>query len=226
MNSLVEKWEKKTEPWLLGLSILFLLVLWLPLVHELTPEIRSVLNFADWAIWAIFAINYYILIKLSDQRWLFVRTHLFELLIVLLPLLRPLKFLRLIPIIGYFLHYTRRSMAGRLLQFAAVALVLISVPAAGLVYEIESRQADANIKSIGDAFWWVIVTITTIGYGDTFPVTGIGRVVAVIVILTGVGAVGVLTASVAAWFVRSDEMKTEDVQLKEILIRLERIEKS
>jgi voltage-gated potassium channel len=77
---------------------------------------------------------------------------------------------------------------------AMIVLVVCSV----LVLQFESRAADANIRTGGDALWWALVTITTVGYGDFFPVTGAGRVTGAFVMFAGVGVIGALASILAS----------------------------
>jgi len=67
-----------------------------------------------------------------------------------------------------------------------------------LVLQFEGRSPDANIKTGGDALWWALVTITTVGYGDFFPVTTLGRFTAAFVMLSGVGIIGALASILAS----------------------------
>ena len=80
------------------------------------------------------------------------------------------------------------------LLLAIVALTIISIA----VLQAESRAEDANITSGGDAFWWAFVTLTTIGYGDRYPVTGAGRAEALLLMTLGVGLFGVFTSYVSS----------------------------
>lgn len=73
--------------------------------------------------------------------------------------------------------------------------------AALAVLDAERGQPGASITSPGEAFWWSVVTATTVGYGDFYPVTATGRAVAVLLMATGIALIGVITANVAAWFV-------------------------
>lgn len=87
-------------------------------------------------------------------------------------------------------------------QYAAfitvLAAMLVLVVTSVMVLQFESRAADANITSGGDALWWALVTITTVGYGDFFPVTGAGRLIAFVVMLAGVGIIGALASILAS----------------------------
>jgi voltage-gated potassium channel len=104
----------------------------------------------------------------------------------------------------------------------ALALNLI---AAALVLSFERDTPASNIHSYPDALWWAVTTITTVGYGDRFPISPAGRGVAVVLMVSGIALFGVITASIAAYFV---EQKTEqdDVasRLDRILERLDTIE--
>jgi voltage-gated potassium channel len=77
---------------------------------------------------------------------------------------------------------------------AMIVLVVCSV----LVLQFESRSADANITTGGDALWWALVTITTVGYGDFFPVTTAGRTTGAFVMFAGVGIIGALASILAS----------------------------
>jgi voltage-gated potassium channel len=85
-----------------------------------------------------------------------------------------------------------------------IAIVLLSL-ASIFILEVESPHADANIGSGRDAFWWAFVTVTTVGYGDRVPVSWPGQFIAMILMVVGVGVFGVLTSSLASWFVATEE---------------------
>ena len=86
----------------------------------------------------------------------------------------------------------------------------------------EQQAPDANIKTAGDAIWWTMSTITTVGYGDVYPVTPEGRVVAVILMVSGIGLFGILSGMAASFFVGKD--KTHIIQEEsKILARLEKL---
>jgi voltage-gated potassium channel len=94
-----------------------------------------------------------------------------------------------------------RGQYAAFITFMAASIVLIG--ASVLVLQFESASPDANITTGGDAFWWGIVTLTTVGYGDKFPVTPGGRLTAVVVMLAGVGIIGSLASILASVLVPS-----------------------
>jgi voltage-gated potassium channel len=91
---------------------------------------------------------------------------------------------------------------------AAAGLLVL---AAAAMYDVERRAPSGNIKTFPDELWWAITTVTTVGYGDRYPTTGTGRLVGGALMLVGIALLGVITASIAAWFV--DRLR--DVQVAE-----------
>lgn len=87
-------------------------------------------------------------------------------------------------------------------RLAATSALLVFVGAV-VMLDVEREAEGANITTPADAFWWACTTITTVGYGDRYPVTNVGRVIAVLLMIVGIALLGVLTASIAAWFVRA-----------------------
>jgi voltage-gated potassium channel len=84
------------------------------------------------------------------------------------------------------------------------------------VLEAERHSPRGNIRTIGDALWWSFTTMTTVGYGDHAPTTGVGRLIAVGLMLSGIALLGVVTADIAAWFLarfQEDEAENRRVQV-------------
>ena len=225
-QSALEKWESVTEIPMMALALLFLAILILPSAHPLTQIEKTTIRVVDLCIWILFGIDYFGKLLVAQHKWEYINSHVFELLIVALPAVRPLRLLRLIPVFGYFLKYTRRTLSGRLLQYISVATVLICTVAAVIMEEIEKNASGSNIKSLGDAIWWTISTVTTVGYGDKYPTTGAGRLLAVIVMFTGISLIGVITASIASWFVSSDENANDQIQMKQIMSEMQEIKEA
>jgi voltage-gated potassium channel len=98
-------------------------------------------------------------------------------------------------------------------QYAAfisvMAALIVLVVCSILVLQFESRSADANITTGGDALWWALVTITTVGYGDYFPVTAAGRITGAFVMFAGVGIIGALASILASILVPEPNAEEE-----------------
>ena len=106
------------------------------------------------------------------------------------------------------------------LHFVLLSVAVIIFAAAGLEVAFEIHARGSNIHGFADALWWAVVTVTTVGYGDKFPVTALGRGVAVVLMLVGIGLIGVLTATVASFFV-SEKADEEQAALNQRLDRIE-----
>jgi voltage-gated potassium channel len=106
---------------------------------------------------------------------------------------------------------------GEMTASARAVLALLTVLGGGAAYA--AVETDQNLTT-WDGVWWALVTVTTVGYGDTFPATDAGRAIAVAVMLVGIGFVAVLTAAAAERFMRGREAEEQRAELHE---RLEEI---
>lgn len=211
---------------MLVLSVVFIPVVVTPIVMEVSPATSQALDTVSWAIWAAFAFEYIVLLYLAPDRGRMVRTHIPDLLIILLPFLRPLRALRGLRLLRPLVGLARAAVGVRQIAtrpgFRGFLLVVIGVmtAGAGLTYAFERNVPEANITSFGDALWWAVVTATTVGYGDRFPVSPEGRGIALLLMLVGISLLSVVTANIAAFFVERSVASEET----DINARLERIE--
>jgi voltage-gated potassium channel len=116
-------------------------------------------------------------LALADQRLRYLGRRWYDLVVILLPLLRPLQLLRLIPLLSVLSRRAQTGLRGRVAVYVAGGASLLAFVAAIAVLDVERSSPDANINGFGDAIWWAVTTMTTVGYGDHYPVTGIGRAV-------------------------------------------------
>ncbi len=124
---------------------------------------------------------------------------------MIIPWFRPLRLVRLLVFaLKSYKGITRVGKPDFLLVYA-VGLVMIS---STLVTTLEQGH-NTPLASFSESLWWSTVTITTVGYGDMVPTTQIGRIVAVILMLGGIGIFGAITANLASWFSNSDNPNTE-----------------
>lgn len=151
--------------------------------------------------WVIFVIDYLMRLLLAEHRSAWFRAHVFDLLIVLLPALKPLRMLRALTLVRRRRPTTGEALRKRIVIYgaAAVAILIWIVSLAEL--EAERHAPGATIVSFGDAVWWAFVTITTVGYGDYTPVTITGRFIAVGLMAGGIAILGVVTATVSSWII-------------------------
>lgn len=171
------------------------------------------LSWFTWTTWLVFVLDYVVRLWLSVDRRGFVRSSAFDLLIIVLPVLRPLRVLRLVTLLNVLNRRVASSLRGRVAVYVVGSTVLVLFCAALAVLDAERRDPKANITGFGDALWWAITTVTTVGYGDRFPVTGQGRLVAGLLMVGGIALLGVVTASLASWLLDRVREVEEESQL-------------
>jgi voltage-gated potassium channel len=203
----LERWEKVTSWPLIIASVLFVVAYSCQVIADLDGSpfvwVRAVMV----GTWVFFAVDYVVRLSLARPRGVWFRRHLFDLAVVVIPAMRPLRLLKALTVIGAL----QRTVGARLrssltIYGAGAALVLIWI-AALAVLDAERRADGANIVDFGDAVWWAFVTITTVGYGDFYPVTAGGRIVAVLLMCGGVAVLGVVTATLSSWVIEKVAVK-------------------
>lgn len=199
----------------------------------------TVASVANWAIWALFLSEFVVVVLLADSRsgyaakaWLdlFIIVVSFPLLSTglaatrLLRLTRLTRVLRLLRLVRLAAIVSRGGAAAgavfrkRGLAYVIALILLIAVGVGGIFAIVEG-------SSVADGLWWAIVTVTTVGYGDMYPVTTGGRIAASILMVLGIGLIAVVTASVAAHFVGEEEKVNLHEELRRIDGRLDELER-
>jgi len=196
--------------------VLLIPVLVLPVVEDLSRPALAALRWLGFVIWLAFALEFLIVLALSTDRQLTLRTHKLDLALVLLPFLQPLRIAQLARLAHAGTAVARalgalRRMFGRPGFGIIIATVGGLIVAGGALVTIaEHGQPGSNIENFTDGLWWAFVTCTTVGYGDRFPITGSGRVIAAMLMLAGIGGLSVITANIAAYFVSNDTEEEVD----------------
>jgi voltage-gated potassium channel len=185
---------------------------WPILDQRLSSSWRSTCRIVDYAAWAIFVADYAARMVLATNRIHYWSRHLHDLAIIALPLLRPLRLLRLVMLLRVLNRSATDSLRGRVAIYVGGASVLLVFCASLAELDAERRAHNANITSFGDALWWAITTVTTVGYGDKYPVTVEGRFVAAGLMIGGIALIGVITAALASWLIDRVRQVETDAQ--------------
>ncbi len=194
----------------MGLAVVFTVAYAVPIVDS--PASRSVAiacTLAEWGVWGAFAVDYLVRIALAERRREYVRQHWPDLFAVLLPLLQ----LRLLRVVSTLILVGRRAQMAsqiRLTTYVGGAVVGLLMFGSLAVLSVERASPEGNIRTLDDALWWSFTTMTTVGYGDHAPTTGMGRMLAVGLMLSGIALLGLVTANIAAWFISRFEV--DDVE--------------
>ena len=217
----VQRWHERAEWPLTVAALAFLAAYAIPILHPSAPAgARTACRVVVIATWAVFAVDYATRLGLARRRARYFWRHLPELAIVALPVLNPLRLLRLVMLLRALNRHAANSLRGRIAVYVAGATALLVFCAALAVLDAERSQAGATIRTFPDALWWSLTTITTVGYGDRFPVTGEGRLVAAGLMLGGIALLGVVTASIASWLLdRVEETVDEGAEAAQAATR-------
>jgi len=236
----LDKFVKKFDVWLLLAS--------LPLVPMLIAEFfigvdvltLKYFNVYYVALWFVFTLEFFLNLYLAKSKITYIREHWLDALVVLAPVFRSFKVFHILraPILLVSDEVIKLFKALKLnfLYFFIVTIVIILITA-DVVLFFERFSPESNITTFEDAVWWGFVTFSTLGYGDRFPVTFGGRVMAILLMTLGFALFSILAANAVSFFMkrghRDQEKKKErdmikkikkEIRSEEILKRLESIE--
>lgn len=221
---------------MLGLCVYVLGALAVQTLFVLDPETLRILDIADFGVSLVFLADFAMLLATAQNRWRYLVTWGWLDLLSSIPtldfcrwgraarafrILRVLRGLRATRFLATFVLEKRAQCA-----FWAAALTAILLVIFGSIAMLQlETAAEANIGNAEDALWWAVVTLTTVGYGDHFPVTTAGRLLAVSLMLAGIGLFGTFTAVVASAFLAPGEVEQER-ELAQIRRQLELIKEA
>lgn len=207
----VQRWESRAEAPLMVAAFAFLVGYAVPIAW---PNVSHGWHVACDVVvavtWVTFGVDYLVRLALSPARWDFVRHNVFDLLVIALPVVRPLRLLRLVALLSVLNRTGAHTLRGRVTTYVFGGAALLVVTAALAVTEAERGRPGATIADLGDGFWWAATTLTTVGYGDLAPVTATGRVIAVALMIGGVALLGAVAATLASWLVERVAAEAEN----------------
>lgn len=219
-------WRRYSEWPLLLAAVMFLAAYSVQVIGNLREQDAGWIETVVWVTWALFVVDYIANLALAPLRGRWFIRNLHELVVLALPILRPLRLLRLVTLLKVVHRVAGSALRGRILTYVLGSAVLLTYAGALAVLDAEENVEGANITTFGDAMWWALTTITTVGYGDHYPVTMLGRFVAAGLMIGGIAVLGVVTASVASWLVEqvtrdtAAEVEAAEAPLRGELVRL------
>lgn len=206
------RWQRITEWPLTVAALLFLGFYAWAVLAELQGPADELAQAVITATWALFAIDYFVRLFLAERRLHWFGRHLLDLAIVALPILRPLRLIRLLTLLAIFQRVAGRTLRGRVAVYTVVSTFLLVFVSSLAMLDAERSYPDASITTFGDALWWACTTITTVGYGDLYPVSFTGRCIAVALMVGGIALLGTITATIASWLVEKVAERDEASQ--------------
>jgi voltage-gated potassium channel len=207
----------------IGLLAIFSLVILIPLhFGNLSSQDQTVLIILEDSLCAIFLFDFFRSLHLAPNKWgYFLKGGGWLDLLGSIPLsafaiFRVARLFRLIRLLrkmtgGELRRMLTRRLAQSTLLFTLVIALFLIFTISWIVLRAEQNAAGANIKTYHEAVWWAFVTITTVGYGDYYPVTGVGQSMAIILMFFGLGIIGVLSSYLATTFISLQSRRKEKV---------------
>ncbi|MFE1381119.1 potassium channel family protein [Streptomyces sp. NPDC058740] len=206
-----ERWDSRMETPLTVTALVYLAAYAVRVLgHHLPDAVKDLCLALTLTAWAIFLVDYVVRVRLSGLGLLrFVRHHFLDTMVLILPLLRPLRIVSVYDRVQRRRDKPRLTLYARVMTYAGMTAGLLGFAGALTVYHFEYGAPGASIRTFGDSVWWACATLATVGYGDMTPVTPMGRVTAVGIMGCGVALLGAVTGSFSSWliqaFTREDE---------------------
>lgn len=189
------------------LSFVSLVIVYHLLFMTIDLETRHTLLGIDTAICALFLLQLTVDCYRSKQRLRYLRQHWLD-IIASIPMIEVLRLARIVPIVRIVLLMIRHRQSflseaqknrkeATLATIFTLLIVLITIGSTFMLL-FEADASSSNIHSAGDALWWSLVTISTVGYGDHYPVTFAGKILATAMIICGVGIFGMISGLITS----------------------------
>ena len=193
-----EVWRETSTYPMAGLGFLYLGVYALQVAGNFDSKLNDFLSVASWVIWGIFALD--LAIKLFHRQSIsqFFKENWLEVITLVVPFMRMFRVLRILVAV----RGLKPLMANRMAATGAYIIFLLPLTwfTSGVaVLDAETGATGAHITNFSDALWWSLATITTVGYGDLYPITFEGKIVAAILMLLGIGLFSACAGILASW---------------------------
>ncbi|HEX9226911.1 MAG TPA: potassium channel family protein [Arthrobacter sp.] len=178
--------------------------------------------------WAVFLADFIITLALTEKRKRWTLMNVVNLAVVVLPVFRTLRLLRVVSLLRVLNRATSLAFRARVMSYVVTSAALLTYIGALAALDVERSADGAKILNFGDSLWWAFITITTVGYGDYYPVTLEGRLIAVALTVSGISLIGLVTVTMGAWVmatlekIRAEELAEEepdDLELELVKVR-------
>ena len=201
------------------LSIYVLGALALDTFTTLDEEVSKLINYFDYLICAVFFFEFWYRLFTAENKWQYLKWGWIDLLssIPMVDAFRTARLVRIVRVIRIIkayrsvqqlLTYLFHNRVKGTFASAILTAILMLIFSAIAILKVETSP-ESNITTAEDAIWWAFVTITTVGYGDKYPITTEGRIVAAVLMTVGVGLFGTFTAYISSWFVEGNQLQSQ-----------------
>jgi voltage-gated potassium channel len=231
----LSRYSETSETPLIIVSLIFLIaysyqVMVVPVgIGEVITELVMFLT------WVIYLADFIITMMFTEKRKRWTLMNIVNLAVVVLPMFRTLRLLRVVSLLRVLNRATSMAFRARVMSYVVSSAALLTYVGALAALDAERVAEGAKILNFGDSLWWAFITITTVGYGDFYPVTLEGRLISVGLTVSGISLIGLVTVTMGTWVltvidkIREEEMAEEtedDLELELIKVRKSREELS
>lgn len=198
------------EIFMLALSIFVLILLFVSNIPNLDPDVAAILNMVDFGVCMIFLVDFLVSFFTAPSKLAYMKWGWIDLLSSIpmfdagrvgrvARILRVIRLLRALRSASYVMKYiSRHRPQSIMLSMFFMMITMITIGSICILHF--EQEANSNIVTAEDAVWWAFVTITTVGYGDYYPVTSGGRLIAAALMFAGIGVFGSYAGYMATWF--------------------------
>ncbi|MDD6461108.1 MAG: ion transporter [Bifidobacteriaceae bacterium] len=217
-----EKWEKASEPFMTALSFVFLAVYaWMVLAQPYSV-LATVGNVVMDSTWIIFAIDYIITLILVPNKGRWFVMHLFDLVVVTLPMFRPLRTVFAFTPLRALRKANSQTFRARIITYTVAVSVMVFFVGSLALLDAERNAPGATIHTFPEALWCMWVSMTSVGYGDYSPVSAEGRCIAALMMFAGIILNGIICALLSSWLIQEESIRKnrEDRLTKERIAKI------
>ncbi|GAB6169717.1 potassium channel family protein [Clostridium carnis] len=202
-----------------GLALMAAIILIIDITIEMPPTVKESFYYIDLIIWFIFLLDYIVRLIFSDNRFIFIINNFLDLAIIIptniyfkaflylgindflnaVLLFKICKLIRLMCLVAKFRKNIKKVSKINKFNYMIILTTIVIIMGAVVISLLENM-------SLGDALWWSFVTFTTVGYGDILLTTSVGRIVAVLLMIFGIGFIGITTSTLAAYIINDGKM--------------------
>ena len=214
------------------LSFLSLIVISSLLFLPLNSASKAMLIGIDITICALFLLQLSIDLLRSQDRRQYMKDHWID-FIASIPIIEPIRYARIFHILRICrLFRSSQSVLKQIKKnrkeatIASILVLMVTLISLGSVFMLvfEGQNPNANIQTAGDAIWWAFVTISTVGYGDHYPITVAGKVLAVFIIISGVGIFGMISGLITSIITEPEKVREKHMHEQEQIVRSQKLD--
>lgn len=203
------RWEKVTATPLLVLALVFLFNYAMPIINpNLEPSFLVFLAISNAVIWLVFAVDLVGRFILAEHKKPFIKRNIIMIISVIFPFFRLLRLISVLTMAMSRYGGSTRNKFGFYVLGGSLLLWFITGLA---VTQAERGIEGSNISDVGDGWWWSLITLATVGYGDRFPVTPEGRFIGAVIVITGIALLGTISAFLASFLMDPSGRRDEEI---------------